>query len=70
MNDFIGLGVLPGAAGIFGLVLGGPIGGFIGLFIAFLVGVLGLYTEDDSDERIEELEQEVQELKREVDDDH
>lgn len=68
MNDFIALGVLPGAAGIFGFVLGGPIGGFIGLFIAFIVGVLSLYTGRDSDERIEELEREVQELQRELDD--
>lgn len=67
MDDFIALGVLPGAAGIFGFVLGGPIGGFIGLFIAFIVGVLGLYTGCDSDERIEELEQEVQEFQRELD---
>ncbi|QLD88219.1 hypothetical protein HWV07_03890 [Natronomonas salina] len=68
MNDFVALGVLPGAAGIFGFVLGGPIGGFVGLFIAFIVGVLDLYTGRDSDERIEELEQEVRELQRELDD--
>lgn len=67
MNDFIVLGVLPGAAAIFGFVVGGPVGGFLGLFLAFILGVLGLYTEGDSDDRVEELEQEVKELQRELD---
>lgn len=69
MNDFVVLGVLPGVVGIFGLVLGGPIGGLLGLFLALVVGVLALYTGDGSEERVEELEREVQELRRELDED-
>lgn len=67
MNDFISLGVLPGAAGIFGFVLGGPIGGFLGLFIAFFVGLLGLFTSNDSTDRVEELEREVEDLQSQLD---
>lgn len=68
MNDFIALGVLPGVAGIFGLLLGGPVVGFIGLFTACLVGLLSLYIKDESDDRIEKLEREVEELRKELDD--
>lgn len=67
MSDFITLGILPGAAGIFGFVLGGPLGGFVGLLIGFLVGLLGLFTSSDNADRIEELEQEVEELQSQLD---
>lgn len=68
MNDFVALGVAPGAAGIFGLVVGGPLGGFLGLAMALVVGLLAVYT-DDRDERIDELESEVEALRRELRDD-
>lgn len=67
MNDFVALGVAPGAASIFGLVVGGPPGGFLGLVTALVVGLLALYT-DDRAERLDELEAEVEELRRELED--
>lgn len=67
MNDFVALGVAPGAAGVFGLVVGGPTGGFLGLVTALVVGLLALYT-DDRAERLDELEAEVEELRRELED--
>ena len=66
MNDFVALGVAPGAAGIFGLVVGGPLGGFLGLSMALVVGLLAVYTADDEAERIDELEEQVAELRREL----
>lgn len=68
MNDFVALGVVPGAAGIFGLVVGGPLGGFLGFALALVVGLLAVYTADDAAQRIDELEAEVEALRRELED--
>lgn len=69
MNDFVAIGVAPGAAGVFGLVVGGPLGGFLGLSMTLVVGLLAVYTADDEAERIDELESEVEALRRQLEDD-
>lgn len=63
MDDFVALGVLPGAAGIHGLLLGGPAWGLVGLFGGLLVGVYSLYGTSETERRLEELEREVEELR-------
>lgn len=69
MNDFVVLGVVPGATAIFGFVVGGPSGGLLGLFLTVVVGTLLLYAEDDEAERIEELEAQVEDIRRELEGD-
>ena len=64
MDEFTALVVIPAVAVLYGVVMGGSMGAIVGFALGVPVGALLLYAGGDPDDRIEELEREVEELRR------
>ena len=64
MDEFTALVVIPAVAALYGVVMEGSIGAIVGFVFGVPVGALLLYAGSDPDDRIEEPEREVEELRR------
>ena len=64
MDEFTALVVIPAIAVLYGVVMQGSMGAIVGFVIGVPVGTLLLYAGSDPDDRIEELEREIEELRR------
>ena len=64
MDEFTALVVIPAVAALYGVVMEGSMGAIVGFVLGVPVGALLLYAGSDSDDRIEELEREIEELRR------
>jgi hypothetical protein len=64
MDEFTAILVVPALAILYGLVLSGPTGAIAGFAVGAVVGLFLLYVDSDPEDRIEELEREVEELRR------
>ena len=56
--------MIPAIAVLYGVVMQGSIGAIVGFAFGVPVGALLLYAGSDPDDRIEELEREIEELRR------
>lgn len=64
-NSVVWAVVVPGVGGVTGLLLLGPLGFFLGVAIPLVVGANVTSPETEKDERIAELERQVEELEEE-----
>jgi len=64
MDEFTALVVVPALSVLYGLVISGPMGAIVGFAFGLPVGAILLFAGSDPDDRIEELEREVEELRR------
>ena len=64
MDGFTALVVVPALSALYGLVIGGPIGAVVGFAFGLPVGAILLYAGSDPSDRVEELEREVEKLRR------
>ena len=64
MDEFTALVVVPALSALYGLVISGPMGAIIGFAFGLPVGVILLYAGSDPSDRVEELEREVEKLRR------
>ena len=64
MDEFTALVVIPALTVLYGLVISGPIGAIVGFVFGVPLGALLLFAGNDPDDRIEELEREVEALHR------
>ena len=69
MDEFTALIVVPALSALYGLVISGPMGAIVGFALGFPVGAILLSAGSDPDDRIEELEREVEALRRMQDED-
>ena len=66
-NSVVGVVIIPLICGVFGLLLFGPVGFFVGGGLALVIGANMDLPESEKDKRIAELEQRVRELESESD---
>ena len=64
MDEFTALVVIPAIAVLYGVVMEGSMGAIVGFAFGVPVGAFLLYAGGDPDDRIEELEREIEELRR------
>jgi uncharacterized protein (DUF58 family) len=64
MDEFTALVIVPALAILYGVVMSGPVGAIVGVAFGLPVGAILLYAGSDPSDRIEELEREVEELRR------
>ena len=64
MDEFTALVVVPALSALYGLVISGPMGAIVGFAFGLPVGAVLLFAGSDPDDRIEELEREVEALRR------
>ena len=69
MDEFTALVVVPALSALYGLVISGPMGAIVGFAFGLPVGAVLLFAGSDPDDRIEELEREVEALRRTRDED-
>ena len=64
MDEFTALVIVPALAILYGVVMSGPVGAIVGVAFGLPVGAILLYAGSDPSDRVEELEREVEELRR------
>ena len=64
MDEFTALIVVPALSALYGLVISGPMGAIVGFVFGVPLGALLLFAGNDPDDRIKELEREVEALHR------
>ena len=64
MDEFTALVIVPALTILYGVVMSGPVGAIVGVAFGLPVGAILLYAGSDPSDRIEELEREVEELRR------
>ena len=69
VDEFTALVVVPALSALYGLVISGQIGAVVGFALGLPVGAILLFAGSDPDDRIEELEREVEALRRMRDED-
>ena len=64
MDEFTALVIVPALAILYGVVMSGPVGAIVGVAFGLPVGAILLYAGSDPSDRVEELEREVEKLRR------